>query len=156
LTTSFAPAESIVDNFVVQSYGINDDSVFQWEVPSTWASGTNIAIHLHWACNEAFSAAPSGEVQWEVAWRAVAEDEVYSSGGQSGTIDSGDINIATNARELIHSDLGTISGASLAADDTLGFTLKRVALDDGNDPTAEAEVLMISLVYTSDKLGKAT
>jgi hypothetical protein len=149
------PDQSIVDNFVVQSYDINDDSVFQWEVPDDWAVGTDVTVHLHWACNEAF-ATNSGEVQWEVAWRAVAEDEVYSTGGASGTIDSGDINIATNAREIVHTDLGTIAAANLAVDDAVGMTLKRVALDDGANPTADPEVLVIAMVYTSDKLGKAT
>ena len=150
-----APTESIVDNFNIESYTIGDDSVVKFEMPSDWATGTDLTVGLHWACNEAYVTA-SGEVQWQVTWRAVKTGEAYDSAGASGTIEHEDINIHATARALVETDLGIIAGASLEAGDVVGMTLSRVALDAGTDPTAEAEVLLMEVKYIADKLGTAT
>ena len=144
----------IVGKYVVWEFGLNDDAVTDWEVPPDWASGTDIVVSVHWQVNEAY-AADSGEVQWEVTWAATPHTATEALDGptHTGTLDSGDQNIPATARHLTATDVGTISGASLSVEDALGLTLKRVALDGGNDPTAEPGVVHIEMAYTVDSFG---
>ena len=150
-----APTEVVVGNYTVWEFGLNDDAVLDWEVLSDWAPGTDVEVHIHWQINEAYAAA-SGEVQWQATWSACPHDETEAldSPTHTGTLDSGDQNIPTNARELAFTNIGTIPGASLSAEDSIGLILKRVALDAGTDPTAEPGVLFLEFHYTVDKFGE--
>jgi hypothetical protein len=87
---------------------------------------------------------------------AVTPVTVIDAPTHTGTLDFGDQNIPATAKYLTRSAAGTISGASLSAEDLLGFTVSRVALDDGSDPTAEPGIAHLQIHYTADKLGIAT
>ena len=148
-------SEAIVGKYTVWEFGLNDDAVMDLEVPPDWASGTDILVSIHWQINEAYAAA-NGEVQWEVTWAATPHDETEALDGptHTGTLDGGDQDIPAVARHLTYTDIGTISGASLSAEDAIGLTLKRVALDGGTDPTAEPGVVHLELAYTVDSFGE--
>ena len=151
-----AASEVIIGNFAVWEFGISDDAVLTEEMLPDWAVGTDIEIHVHWQCNEAY-VTNSGEVQWQVDWSALPHDNTESIAAptHTGTLDSGDVNIPAIARYLTSTQIGTISGASLAAEDSLGLTLSRVALDGGANPAAEPGILHLEIHYVCDKLGEA-
>lgn len=163
-TTTLAPGSTgpdatILGNYLGYSYDIGDDSVADFEIPHDWASGTNITVKLYWYCNENYALGDNnGEVQWRIRWSAtpVSETETVDSPTHTGTIDYGDQNIPANAKELTTTSAGTISGASLSAGDVVGLTIDRVALDDGNDPTADPVIIRVEIEYTSNVLGEAT
>jgi len=136
-------------------FGINDDIVFDFEVPHDWDSSTDINIVIYWAINEAY-VTNSGEVQWQVAWSAIPPDETESIAAptHTGTIDYGDQNIPATAYYLTKTGDGTIVAASLAAGDLVGLTVTRVALDGGNNPTAEPIIFHVEVHYTANKLGE--
>jgi len=150
-----APTQGIIGNYTLWNYGINDDSVFTFYLPNDWAVGTDVVINIDWAINEAYTA-NSGEVKWEAAWSAAPHDgsEALDAPSDSGSLDTGDIDIPATAKTLTTNGL-TISGASLTAGDQVGVTLKRMALTDGSNPAAEPGVVDLNIEYTADKLGEA-
>jgi hypothetical protein len=145
------PTAALHDIFPTYEFSIGDDMHTSFEIPTDYASGTDITIEVYWAINEAY-ATNSGEAQWSSAWRAVAVGEVIT-GGSSGTVDFGDVNIPATANTVVKTE-GTISGASLSAQDLVAFNGARVALDGGNNPTAEPYIIDIRVEYVSDKLGE--
>ena len=148
------PAEAIVGNYNVVEYGINDDSVFNFDMPDNWASGTDIIITAHWQIDEAY-AANNGEIRWGAAWVATPPNntEVIDSPTHSGSGNSGDVDIPATAKTLRENAVVTIPGASLSSGDCIGVTLSRVTIGDGSNPTAEPGILMLHIHYTSDNLG---
>lgn len=150
-----AATQVIVGDFTVWEFGINDDAVLDWELPSNWAPGTDVVIHIHWQINEAY-VTNSGEVQWEFDWAACPNDgsEPLDGPTHTGTLDAGDADIHATARHLVDTTIGTISGASLTAADSIGLTLKRIALDDGSDPSAEPGICHVEIHYTIDGFGE--
>jgi hypothetical protein len=151
-----APDQTIIENFIGYSYDIADDSVFTFAVPNDWASGTDIAVGIHWYINEAY-ATNNGEVNWQAAYSLCATNASEAVDNcTEGSITSGDINIPATAKYLTTTDIGDIPNASIAAGDEIGVTLERIALVGGADPTADPVVVHVHLEYTADKLGTAT
>ncbi len=151
-------SEAIVDNYTAWEFGINDDAVVSWELPADWATGTDITIFLHWQINEAY-ALNNGEVQWQVDWSACPHDETEALDAptHSGTLDGGDQNIPATTRYLTHTEVGTISGASLSDEDALGFTITRITPDTGApgvNPAAEPGVIHFEIHYVCDRIGE--
>jgi ABC-type taurine transport system substrate-binding protein len=97
----------------------------------------------------------NGEVQWSADWRAVAVGENVVSGGSSGTIDFGDVNIPASANTLVKTT-GIIAAANISQNDLIALNGSRIALDDGSNPASEPYILMINIEYTANKLGEAT
>ena len=153
------PDEALLGNFRSWAYTINDDSVMSGSLPEQWDSSTGVAVQVAWYIDEIFGA-NSGEVRWNVLYSAMPTDgsEAVDAPTHTGTLDSGDINLLGlgTAKHLRISTIGTIAAGSLARDDAIGLTLKRVALVGGNNPTAEPCVVWMRLVVTSDRLGEAT
>ena len=149
------PTLVTLGNYAGYSYGINDDSIFSFEVPKDWDESTNMVVAIHYYVNEAYATA-SGEIQWSVAWSACPENATEAADGakHTGTIDSGDINIPVTAKFVDEAYLGVIPAISLAQDDIVGLTLKRVALDGGSNPTAEPVIIHMEIEYISDKRGE--
>lgn len=147
------PTAALHDIFPSYEFTIDDDMHTTFEVPTDWAVGTDITIEVYWGINEAY-ATNSGEVQWSATWRAIEVGEVIS-GGSSGTIDFGDVNIPATANTIVKTE-GTISGASLSAQDLVALNGARIDLDDGSNPAAEPYIIMVNMEYTADKLGEAT
>lgn len=151
------PDEVIIGDYLGYSYDIGDDSVFVFELPKDWNSGTNLLVYIYWYINENY-ATGNGEVRWGFDWSATPPDmsEAIDSPSNSGSVDYGDANIPTNAKTIKKTVAGNINGASLAADDVIGMTIHRDALLDGSNPTADPVILRVDLVYTANKLGEAT
>jgi len=152
---STKPDEIIVGNYWGWSYDIDDDSVFTIILPDDWAVGTDVLIYVRWAIDEAYATA-NGEVRWEATWSATPADSTEAIDVAGTTDNSGDVNIPATAYFLTETLVETIPGASLAAGDEIGITLKRVAIGDGTDPTADPVATCVGFTYTADKLGEAT
>jgi len=152
---STGPDAVILGNYLGYSYDINDDSVANFEVPYDWDSSTNLSVIIYWYINEARSG-DNQEVQWQITWGAVPTDasEALDSPTHSGTIDYGDQLIPTTAKTLTKTSDGTIAAASLASGDLIGLTIKRIALDGGNNPTADPVIVRIEIEYTSNVIGE--
>lgn len=143
------------------NYSINDDAHWVFEIPSEVDTSEPIAIHIHWFIDRAF-ASESGEVKFDITYRAVKEDgtEPVDSGGQTATITSGDTNIPAVAKALTETEVGQIVAANIEQDDVIGIDLSRVALIDGNNPGgAPAKnpiITNMEIHATVNKLGAAT
>lgn len=153
---SSGASQTSIGNYPGWAFGINDDMLCEFEVPHDWDSSTDLEIKIYWGIDEAY-AANSGEVQWEVSWSACPSDETEAldSPTHTGTIDYGDQNIPATAKYLTKTSAGAIAAASLSAGDLIGMTVKRIALDGGNNPTAEPVAVHIEVEYTANKLGEA-
>lgn len=127
------PDGTVVGNYAAWSFDIGDDSVVSFELPLDWAAGTDLTVKLDWGINRD-EGTENAEVQWHFTWSAVPHDasEVLTGGGT--LVDVGDVSIPTNANTLFTQTLGTIAGASLAAEDEMGIKFERVALDGGANP----------------------
>ncbi|KKM90428.1 hypothetical protein LCGC14_1238750 [marine sediment metagenome] len=150
-----APSAVFVGNYNTVEYGINDDSVFNFDIPDDWGTGSDIIIKAHWQIDEAF-VTNSGEIRWSAAWSATPPDntEVLDSPTHTGSGNSGDINIPAAAKTLREDNVVTLSGASLSPGDCVGVTISRVAVDGGTpNPAAEPGIVMLHIHYTSDNLG---
>lgn len=146
---SVGPDFAVVGNYATVSFDISDDAVVSVDLPEDCNTAEDLEVHLHWAINEAYSAA-NGEIQWQVLWSATPHNgsEQLSGPTHTGTIDSGDINIPAVAYYYLDSTLGTIAAASIADGDCIGLHLSRVALDGGVDPTADPVVVHLAIEYT--------
>lgn len=156
---STGPDATILGNYLGYRFDINDDSVANFEIPHDWAVGTNLTPKIYWYCDEDYAeAGNNGEVQWQIAWSAMPKTatELVGTPTHTGTVDFGDQNIPANATELTVTPGGTIAAASLSSGDIIGFTISRIGLDDGNDPTADPVIVRIEVEYYSDRLGEAT
>lgn len=158
--SSFAPGasgatETLTGNYDGWAYSINDEMVASLEIPDDWDSSTDLKVRVYWYINEAY-AANSGEVRWQIEWSACPTDETEAVDAptHTGTIDFGDVNIPATAKYLTRTAQGTISAASLSVGDLMGLKLKRIALVDGNNPTAEPVVVNLEIEYISNKLGE--
>ena len=142
--------------YVVEEFGIGDEMHATIEIPPDWDSSTNLTIKLYWMIDEAY-ATNSGEVQWQIEWSACPADdsEALDAPTHTGTIDYGDQDIPATAKYLTETGDGTISVASLSEGDVIGFTISRIALDDGSNPTAEPGLVRMEIEYIANRLGEA-
>lgn len=150
------PDAVILGNSIGYSYDIGDDSVMNFEVPYDCDTSEDIKIEIYWYINEAY-ATGDGEVQWRAQWSACPSNgtEAIDAPTHTGTIDFGDQNIPATAKFLTEVS-GLIAAASIEAGDFVSMTIDRIALDDGNNPTADPVIVQIEVEYTMNKLGKAT
>ena len=148
------PDEVLAGDFPAERFDISDEMHTAFEVPADCDTSEDITLEIYWGINENY-ATNSGEVQWSADWRSVAVGENVTSGGSSGTIDFGDVNIPASANTLVKT-VGTIAAASITQDDLISIQLSRVALDGGANPTADPYVIMINIEYYANKLGEAS
>lgn len=150
------PDPVIEGNSIGYSYDIGDDSVMNFEVPYDCDTSEDITVEIYWYINEARTAS-NEEVQWRCQWSACPSDvtEAIDSPTHTGTIDFGDQMIPTTAKYLTEVS-GTIPASSISDGDFVSMTIDRVALDDGNNPTADPVIVQIEFEYTLNKLGEAT
>lgn len=143
-----APTEIIVGNFTGWEFTINDDAVFTVPSAHDMDASHDVALHITWVVNEAY-ATNSGEVQWQMNWSALDYSAVESvtAPTHSGTVATGDINIPATANTAIHTTSLIIPAASISALDVFGFTLKRIALVGGSNPTADPTIIDVHLEY---------
>lgn len=150
-----APTQVILGNLNGWEWDIGDDAVMTRMLRTDWAVGTDLTIGVCWYIDEAYAA--DKEIQWRVDWSALPHDfsETVDAPVHSGQIDSGDIDIPAVAKRMGTSTIGIVSGASLSAEDMLGFTLSRIAVTNDN-PTAKPTAHHLVIEYISDKLGTET
>jgi hypothetical protein len=136
-------------------FQIGDVGHLTADIPHCCDTSQSIEIEIHYAVDEAY-ATNSGEIQFEAAWGSIPEDgtESIAAPTHSGTLDSGDININATANYFVESSIGTIAAANLADGDYLTMELERVALDDGNNPTADVLFLTAEAKCTMSALGE--
>lgn len=156
-TGNTAATYSRAGNYPGYTFGIDDSMVATFKVPEDIDTSANLTPKVYWYCNEAYSAT-SGEVQWSVPFSVVASNstESVTAPGYSGTLDPGDQNLPGTAMYMTVISAGTITGTSVTAGDIVGLTLRRLALDDGNNPTAEPVAVLMTVEYTAGRLGTAT
>jgi hypothetical protein len=148
------PSSGAIGSFAFEQYTINDDSILNLAVLNARDEGTDIEVTFRWAIDEAYSI-NSAEVQWQVDWSVIPDDGSVALDNPTyfGTIKSGDINVPAIALGIQETTI-TIPGTNITNDDELGITLKRVALDDGNDPAVEPGMIIVGILAISDKLGE--
>jgi len=145
---STPPTQIIYNNLTGWRYTIGDDTVLTIEMPHDVDVTKDVSLHIVWAINEAY-ATNSGEVQWQLDWTTLSSyTGNAASPAHSGTAVSGDIDIPATANDVVHTTNLTINASNVDVLDIIGAKISRVALDDGNDPTAEPVILSIHLEYT--------
>lgn len=147
-----APVNVIVGNFNTWEFNINDDAVMNMKLSPDIDFTKNINVHVLWICGENY-AANSGEVQWQLTWSSVHDNgtESLAAPTHSGTLVSGDINIPTSANHIKHTQNFTVSAGNLSFGDSFGMTLKRIAIDSGNNPVAKPRVINVHVTYAVRK-----
>jgi hypothetical protein len=151
---SGATAEDL-NNYPGFAYSINDDMIMSFELPYDMNTSEDLKVEIYWYIDEARDGT-NQEVQWLGTWAATPSDatEALDAPTHSGTIDFGDQTIPVAAKHLTEIS-GTVAAASLADKDFVSLNMKRVALDGGNNPTAEPVIVQIEIEYTKNKLGEA-
>lgn len=150
------PDAVILGNVLGFSYDIGDDSVFSFEIPYDCDTSADLNVEVYWYINEARDGG-NQEIQFRLQWSACPADasEAIDAPTHTGTIDFGDKLIPATAKFLTEFS-GTIAAASIADTDYVSCTLDRVAIDDGNDPTADPVVVQVEIEYVKHRLGVAT
>ena len=146
------PTTAIIGNYIVDQFSQNPpvESIHMtWHIPSDWAVGTDILIHLHWAPVNG----NAGDVVWDVDFTAVASnsDEVISGAGTALTVTDSTQSLQD---ELLETADMTMTGAGISQEDTLGLKISRDT-GDGNDTYgSSASLVLIEIKYLTDKLGE--
>jgi len=144
-----APTQRIIGNYTAWEFAIGDDAVMTIELDHTVDPGYDIGIHFTFAINEAY-ATNSGEVQFQVDYSLIKHDgagDTLTSPTQSGTLTTGDINIPATAYEPKHVTNMVIPSSQYSRGDVIGLTLSRIAITDGNNPTADPAIVTVHLEY---------
>lgn len=150
---SAAPSAVTLGNYSGYSYGIGDDSKFEFEIPHDWVGGA-IELYAHLYCNENY-ATNNGYVNWEIKYSCTPEDggEALDAPTHSGTLTSNPFQIPATAKHLMEAGPVTIPAADLSAHDVVGVTFKRIANTGGqNNPTAEPVIVGVELEYRARKI----
>ena len=149
-----APTQAVIGNYSVLQFagaGTTDTVYTSFHVPDEWALGTDLTVHIHWAPVNA----NAGNVKWQMTWDATASNanELISDAGTSTfVIDA----TQTLQDELLESDSMTISGASLAREDTIGIRLFRDPTDGDDTYASAASFVIMEIQYIMSRLGDPT
>ncbi len=146
-----SPTPAVIGNFSVLQFagsGATREVYTSFHVPFDWKSGTDIEVHVHWAPVDG----NSGDVVWQMTWDAIASDnnEVISGAGTTTSVTDATQSLQD---ELLETDDMTISGASLALEDTIGLKIFRDP-DHGSDTYGSAaSFVILEIKYTSKEFG---
>jgi hypothetical protein len=125
-----------------------ETAYYNLHVPGDRADGTDLKLSIYWAPTDG----NAGGVAWEFDWEAVATEANETLGAGSTHVDIHDVTQSLD-NELLETAYGTIAGASISADDTIGIHLYRDH-DDGDDTYgADAALIHMEVEYYSDTLG---
>ena len=146
-----APIARVTETpYLSWTFSVNDDAHFTFNIPHDMDFTEDLTIAVEWYTSVDQT---DDEVQWQIEWNAKAEGEAVNAG--STTDVSGDINCPTQWQRLT-TLIETIPGGSIAADDTIGLDLTRIAIDDGTNPQVTTiHLLGMHIEYTTDKLGES-
>lgn len=151
------PDYTELGDYPAWSYDINDDSKIAMPIPKWVDTSATFQAHIVWAIDEAYSLG-SGEIQWQLDWSACPYDasEAVDSPSHNGQVKSGDVNIPATAKYLTITSFTAIAASNIADEDIFGAKVSRVAIDDGDDPTADPCIIAVIIEFTKNKLGEAT
>jgi hypothetical protein len=125
-----------------------EEVFFNVHIPPDRAAGTDVKLAAYWAPTDG----STGGVAWEFDWEAVASESDEALGAGSAHIDIHDVTQELD-NELLETAYGTIAGALIANDDTIGINFYRDH-DDGDDTyAADAALIHIEVEYDADRLG---
>jgi hypothetical protein len=146
--------ETTNGQLIGQALTIGDSHHGIVQLPPDLDASADITVKARWSINEAF-ATNSGEVQLNFLWslNPFDESELATTPTDTGTVDPGDVNIPAVADRGATMNMGTIGNASISSGDLLAFQITRVAIDSGNNPTAEPVLYGIVLEYTGYRFG---
>ena len=119
-----------------------------WHVPSGRREGTDIKVAFYWAPTNG----NAGHVAWEFDWEAVASESNETLGAGSTNVEVHDDPQSLD-NELLETGYGTIAGASVVNDDTIGFSITRDH-DDTDTYGAVAALVHVEIEYFSDRRGE--
>jgi len=154
-TGASKPSAVTLGDYAGWSYGIGDDSIFQFEIPHDWNGKSALELYGHLYIDEAY-ATNNGYINWQLDYSCTPEDasEPVDSPTHSGTVTSGSFQIPATAKTLMEAGPVTIPLSDIADGDVIGVTFTRIANDGGqNNPTAEPVIIGIELEYQVDKPG---
>lgn len=137
-----------IGNAEWQAFSIGDYVTFQTELPEDVEVGRDINLYIDRAIDEAY-ATNNGEVQWQVEWALVPTNgaEALDAPNHSWTLSTGDINIPNTAKWLLETDNLVIPSSNISEWDLLVAKVSRIAIDDGNDPTADPVAFTMHMEY---------
>ena len=145
-----APTTAIEGTFPVLQFSNTrtETSNMLWHIPPDWEVGTDVEVAFYWSP----TSAGTGTVAWEFEWEAVQANSNEILGAGSTHVDIHDQAEGLD-NELLETGYGDISGASLSADDTIGFQILRDHDDAADDYGAPAALVHVEIEYISDRLG---
>ena len=152
---SSGPMSQMSGYNLVWAYTINDDSLITEVLPADVDVASDIEVYIYWGINEAY-ATNSGEIRFTITGYLTAVGEVITAGVDSFSFDTGDIDIPATANTIVKTNIDDIPAADIdAVRDIIGAQIKRVALNDGNNPSgAEPYIIAIELRYKSKLAGE--
>ena len=144
-----------VDRTGYSTYGFtaNDDSILgPLPITDIWKAASAINVTMKYMVNETF-AANSGVCRFTLAYEALTADGLEAIGGGAGaTLTPAEQNIPATALTPQTYTIGTILAANLAAGDTVGLILTRLAAAVGANPVQEPEVMSLHFKFYSQNL----
>ena len=146
-----APSQVIIGDFNGWEFTIGDDAVFTIEMNHDVDATKSIEIHFTYVVNEAY-VTNGGEVQFQAEYSVIPHNgngDTLIVPKASGTLTTGDMNISTLAYEPQHSASMTVPVADFNVGDMIGITFSRIAITDGNNPTANPVITTLHLEYES-------
>jgi len=149
LAAGLAPPDAVTRApYRAYAYTVNDNSLFTVPVPIDWARNpaSTMDVYVRWVCNENFALA-TADIQWRIVYDTVDQNnQVLGAAATTATLDTGDVDIPVTALMIQETNIGTIIAANLAAVDTIGLELWRIA--STTTPTAEPEAIAVWVEYT--------
>jgi hypothetical protein len=134
---------------------IDEDIMVSFVIPDDWDGVSDFSINVYWYTVEAYSE-NSAEIQWQINYHILTPNGNFVP-SVDYSYDNGDTNIAMSSRTITKTTIGQeIDATSVNRGDILTLQLKRIAIDDGTNPTLDPNVIAISFEYTADRLGEST
>jgi len=125
----------------------NDASLhFSAQLPHSWAEGTELRPHIHWAP----STAAAGDVVWELDYIICNIGEAFAASASTLTVTDAAAGVANQHQT---SSFGSISGKGVRISAMLICRLTRLGDDGDDDYGADAIALEFDIHYRKDSDG---
>lgn len=148
------PDEGVIGTFPVLLFddAATEGTHYTLHLPVDWVDGTDLNLAIYWCPTTDDS---GKQVSWEIDWEARAHavgaaGEILGAGSANIPIHDDTYAGANNAQETGYA---TISGGSLAADDSIGLFIYRDH-DDGDNYGQDVALIHIEVKYISDRWGE--
>ena len=137
-------------NIKQYTFAINDFVQGSFELLHGYKEGTDLEIHVHIVTNGADA---SKEVRYSFEYWIADMAEASTTAATLTSLDKALTN-ADGQHEFV--DIGTISGTGFKIGAIICFLFKRVALTDGDNPSADPFVVSVGCHYEKDTVGSDT